>query len=407
MKGQLMDVPFSPPDITESEINLVAKALRSGWITTGPMTRQFEGELAELCATKRAICLNSATAAMELTLRMLGIGPGDEVITCAYTYTASASVAVHVGARPVLVDCLPGSPHMSPEALKAAITEKTKAIIPIDIAGIPADYEAIRRIVEDKRNLFKPNSELQQQLGRIAVIGDAAHSLGARYMGKSVALASDFCCFSFHAVKNLTTAEGGCIAFNDIGNVSADEMYRRLSLLSLHGQDKDALAKTQKGAWEYDIVVPGYKCNMTDMAAALGLAQLARLGKLYRRRSDIVDRYDSYFKDTVIKPLRHVVGRTYHGSHHLYIVSVGDVDAETRNEIILDLAENGVVANVHYKPLPMMTAYKELGWDIQDFPNAYNFYKSEITLPLHTLLTDEQVDYTARALLASVKARVG
>lgn len=401
-----MKVPFSPPDITESEVNQVAKALRSGWITTGPMTKQFESDIADMCGMPRAICLNSATAAMELALRVLGVGPGDEVITCAYTYTASASVAVHVGATPVLVDCLPGAPHISPEAIEAAITERTKAIIPVDIAGIPADYEAIARAIENKKELFRPNGELQQQLGRIAIIGDAAHAFGARYKGKSVAQASDFCCFSFHAVKNLTTAEGGAIVFGDIGDVLADELYRSFSLLSLHGQSKDALAKTKVGDWEYDILLPGYKCNMTDIMAALGLAQMARYKDMLNRRTDMVELYDSYFKDTAVRPLAHIA-KGYHSSHHLYIVSVQDIDVPVRNEIINDLAENGVAANVHYKPLPMMTAYKGMGWDIADFPNAYDYYKTEITLPLHTLLSDEQIDYTARALLASIKARKG
>ena len=399
-----MKVPFSPPDIAETEIELVAEAMRSGWITTGPKTKEFENEIARYCGAKKTACLASATAAMELVLRILGVGEGDEVITCAYTYTASASVIAHVGARPVLVDMDSDSPFLSPEKIKAAITARTKAIIPVDFAGIPADYDALKQAINDKKELFCPNSPIQKALGRIAVIGDCAHSFGAEYKGKSVALACDFACFSFHAVKNLTTAEGGAVVFGDMGDVSADEIYKSFMLYSLHGQNKDALAKTNIGAWEYDIVIPGYKCNMTDMTAAMGLGQLSRYSKLLRRRREMVERYDSRFRGTAVKPLVHT-GKDYAGSRHLYIVTVDGIDEEKRNRIIADLGDNGISANVHYKPLPIMTAYKAMGYDIEDFPNAFAYYQKEITLPLHTLLTDEQIDYVATALLACVEAR--
>jgi len=393
-----MKVPFSPPDISEAEIELVGDVLRSGWITTGPKTKEFETQIADHCGTGRAACLASATAAMELVLRVLGVGPGDEVITSAYTYTASASVAEHVGAHPVLIDIDPGDVGMSAAQLERAITERTKAIIPVDIGGIPADYDALRRVIDSKRDLFRPSGAIQSGLGRIAVIGDCAHSFGAKYKGRNVAQLSDFACFSFHAVKNLTTAEGGAIAFSDVGGVAADDLYNEFQLYSLHGQNKDALAKTRIGAWEYDIKIPGYKCNMTDIAAAMGLVQLERLPGLTARREELVARYDSHFAGTKVKPLNHA-GEHYYGSHHLYIVTVDGFDESSRNSVIEQLAERGISANVHYKPLPMMTAYKNMGYDIADFPNAYEFYKKEITLPLHTLLTDEQVDYTAEAVL--------
>lgn len=401
-----MNVPFSPPDISEKEIQLVTEVLRSGWITTGPKTKEFESEIASYCGTKRAVCLASATAAMELALRVLGVGPGDEVITCAYTYTASASVAEHVGARPVLVDCDPGNPFISAQNIAKAITARTKAIIPIDLGGIPADYHAIRAQIDNNKTIFVPANDLQRALGRIAIIGDAAHAFGATYHGKSVAQHTDFCCFSFHAVKNLTTAEGGAIAFDNIETASADDLYDTFMLYALHGQNKDALAKTQLGAWEYDIVIPGYKANMTDITAAIGLGQLSRYAGLLERRKQIVARYDAHFKNTDVKPLIHSAAH-YHGSHHLYMVTVDEINEAMRNDIIVDLAKKGVSANVHYKPLPMMTAYRAMGYEMKEFPNAYRFYQKEITLPLHTLLTDEQVDYTAEALLASILARKG
>jgi dTDP-4-amino-4,6-dideoxygalactose transaminase len=400
-----MQVPFSPPDISEMEIDLVTEVLRSGWITTGPKTKEFEREIAAACGTKRAICLASATAAMEMCLRLLGVGPGDEVITCAYTYTASASVAAHVGARPVFVDCLPGSPHMDAEKLAAAITEKTKAVIPVDLGGVPVDYDAVKAAIASRADLFQPANDMQRALGRIAVIGDCAHAFGSLYKGKNVAQYSDFCCFSFHAVKNLTTAEGGAIAFSAVGGVGADEIYRRISLLSLHGQDKDALAKTKVGAWEYDIKVPGYKCNMTDIMAALGLSQLARLAGMAERRRQMVARYDAHFQGSAVWAMPHI-GSDFASCRHLYITQIADIDQDTRNLLIADLGEQGIAANVHFKPLPLMTAYKKMGWQIADFPAAYQFFKKEITLPLHTLLSDEQIDYVAEKLLAAVKARV-
>ncbi len=401
-----MQVPFSPPDISEQEIDRITEVLRSGWITTGPKTKQFEDQLARVFGAGRVKCFSSATAAMELCLHILGIGPGDEVITCAYTYTASASVIVHVGATPVMVDTLPGSPHIDPAALSAAITERTKAVIPVDLGGIPIDYDAVRAVLADKKALFRPANDLQQQLGRVALIGDCAHSFGALYKDKSVGCYPDFACFSFHAVKNLTTAEGGAAAFSAIGSCSADELYRRFSLLSLHGQDKDALAKSKAGGWEYDIVVPGYKCNMTDLTAAFGLAQLARYEEMLRRRIEIVARYNRLFAGTAVTPLPHT-GPGYTGCHHLYIVTVDGLDEATRNRIIARLGEQGISANVHFKPLPLMTAYKNLGFDIKNYPNAYRFYEKEITLPLHTLLSDAQVDYTAAALLEAVAAERG
>lgn len=398
-----MNVPFSPPDMSQREIDEVVDTLRSGWITTGPKTKRFESEIAAFCGAPKTACLNSATAAMELALRILGVGEGDEVITCAYTYTASASVSVHVGARPVLVDSVNGGVATSADAVYDAITENTKAIIPIDIGGIPADYNGIKKAIEAKKTLFRPRSTLQEQLGRVAIVGDCAHSFGANYNGQSVAKASDIGCFSFHAVKNLTTAEGGAAVFGDIGAVSAADIYRDFMLLSLHGQSKDALSKEKLGGWEYDIVMPGYKCNMTDILASLGLAQLDRYAELKTRRAEIVARYDRHFEGTRIHPLRHK-GDGFESSYHLYIAHIDGADEQTRNEIVVKMAEQGVVTNVHYKPLPMFTAYKNLGWNIADFPNAYGYYQGEITLPLHTLLTDEQVDFVAATLKDIVAA---
>ncbi|MEG0751369.1 MAG: DegT/DnrJ/EryC1/StrS family aminotransferase [Oscillospiraceae bacterium] len=396
-----MKISFSPPDISEREIELVSEAMRSGWITTGPKTKQFENMLAEYIGTKRVACLNSATAAMELSLRILGIGDGDEVITSAYTYTASASVIAHVGASIVLVDVAPGSYLINPEALEAAITPRTKAIIPVDIAGVPADYDAIRAVVESRSGIFRASSEPQQGLGRAAIVGDAAHSLGAQYKGESAARCCDICCYSFHAVKNLTTAEGGAAAFGDVGGVGADEIYRRFMLGSLHGQSKDALAKTQIGSWEYDILSPAYKANMTDISAAMGIGQLERYPAMLNRRMELVAHYNARFEGTRVHPLAHT-GSDYISSHHLYLTEIDGLDVEKRSAVVERMALDGIAANVHYKPLPMMTAYRKLGFDIADFPNAYDMYSREITLPLHTLLTDEQVDYVADSLLRAI-----
>ena len=387
-----MKIAFSPPDISELEIQEVANALRSGWITTGPKTKLLESKVAEFCGTKRAVCLNSQTACAELALRLLGIGEGDEVITSAYTYTASASVVCHVGAKLILVDTQKDSLEMDYDALSEAITENTKAIIPVDLAGIPCDYDKIYEIVNSKKDLFEPSSELQKAIGRIAVLADTAHAFGATQNGVPAGSLADFSSFSFHAVKNLTTAEGGALTWRDIDGVDNDEIYRRLQLFSLHGQNKDALAKTRLDAWEYDIIGTWYKCNMTDVAAAMGLAQFERYEGMLARRKEIITRYDSALAPLGVKTLNHYTD-THQSSGHLYITRVPDVDVTERNEIIRKMAELGVACNVHYKPLPMHTAYKNLGFDIKDYPNAYNNFKNEITLPLHTCLTDEQVEY--------------
>lgn len=394
----MMKIPFSPPDMTEAEARGASEAVLSGWITTGPKTKEFERRIAAYCGVERAACLSSATAAMELCLRELGVGPGDEVITSAYTYTASASVIDHVGATIVLVDTLPGTVRMDMDAVEAAITPRTKAVIPVDVAGVPADYDALHAALERKRGLFQPNSGLQAAIGRVAIVADAAHSFGALYHGKPAAQFSDFCCFSFHAVKNLTTAEGGAIAFSGFDGFDAETVYHDFMLWSLHGQSKDALAKTQLGAWEYDIIFPAYKCNMTDIMAAIGLAQLDRYDGMLARRREMVARYAAAFAGTRVKPLAHA-GADFDGSHHLGIVEVEGLSLEARGALIVALAERGVAANVHYKPLPLFTAYKKLGFDIADFPNAYDFFTREITLPLHTLMTDEELDYVAATLL--------
>ncbi len=388
----MMNIPFSPPDISEAEINQVTEALRSGWITTGPKTKLLESKVAEFCGTKRAVCLNSQTACAELALRLLGIGEGDEVITSAYTYTASASVVCHVGAKLILVDTQKDSLEMDYDALSEAITENTKAIIPVDLAGIPCDYDKIYEIVNSKKDLFEPSSELQKAIGRIAVLADTAHAFGATKNSVPAGSLADFSSFSFHAVKNFTTAEGGALTWRDIEGVDNDEIYRTLQLFSLHGQDKDALAKTRLDAWEYDIIGTWYKCNMTDVAAAMGLAQFERYEGMLARRKEIITRYDSAFSPLGVKTLNHYTDR-HQSSGHLYITRVPNVDADGRNEIIRKMAELGVACNVHYKPLPMHTAYKNLGFDIKDYPNAYDNFKNEITLPLHTCLTDEQVEY--------------
>lgn len=396
-----MRIEFSPPDITQLEIDEVVDTLKSGWITTGPKTKKLEQELSVFTNTDKTVCLNSATAAMELTLRLLGVGAGDEVITCAYTYTASASVIHHVGAKIVLVDCNKEDKFMDLDTLENAITEKTKVIIPVDLAGKPCKYDEISEIVERKKSLFKPNNKLQEKIGRVIVMADAAHSLGAVYKGKPSGSIADFTCFSFHAVKNFTVAEGGSVTWNRNLGLNDDEIYREFQLLSLHGQSKDALSKTKLGSWEYDIVAPNYKCNLTDIASGIGLAQLKRYPSLLKRRFEIVERYNKGFEGTRIKPFIHFE-EDRKSCCHLYIVNIEGASEEDRNEIIVKMAERGIATNVHYKPLPMHTAYKNLGFDIKDYPNAFDNYKSEITLPLHTLLTDEQVDYIIENLKALV-----
>ena len=396
-----MRIEFSPPDITQLEIDEVVDTLKSGWITTGPKTKRLEHELSVFTNTDKTVCLNSATAAMELTLRVLGVGAGDEVITCAYTYTASASVIDHVGAKIILVDTNKEDKFMDLEALENAITEKTKVIIPVDLAGKPCKYDEIFEIVERKKALFRPNNKLQEKIGRVVVMADAAHSLGAEYKGKPSGSIADFTCFSFHAVKNFTVAEGGSVTWNRALGLDDDEIYKEFQLLSLHGQSKDALSKTKLGSWEYDIVAPNFKCNLTDIASGIGLAQLKRYPDLLKRRFEIVERYNKGFEGTRVKPFVHFE-EDKKSCCHLYIVNIEGASEEERNEIIVKMAEKGIATNVHYKPLPMHTAYKNLGFDIKDYPNAYNNYKSQITLPLHTLLTDEQVDYIIENLKALV-----
>ncbi len=389
---QVREIPFSPPDITQAEIDAVVEVLKSGWITTGPKTKLFEQRIAEYVGTSRAVCLNSATAAMELTLRILGVGPGDEVITSAYTYTASASVIHHVGAEIVLVDTAPDSYEMDYEKLADAITEKTKVIIPVDIAGKMCDYDAIFGAVESKRHLFKASNDIQALYNRVIVMADAAHAFGAERKGLKCGQVADLTCFSFHAVKNLTTAEGGAVVWRDVPGLDNDELYQEFMLYSLHGQSKDALAKSKKGSWEYDIVFPGYKCNMTDIMAAIGLTQLERYASLLERRREIISLYDQHLKPLGIQVLEHY-GEDFASSGHLYLARIPGIDETQRNDIILKMAELGVACNVHYKPLPMLSAYRTLGFDLKDYPNAHRIYRNEITLPLHTLLDDEDVEY--------------
>lgn len=391
------NIPFSPPDITDEEINEVINAMKSGWITTGPRTKEFEGKIAEYVGVNKAVCLNSATAAMELTLRILGIGPGDEVITSAYTYTASASVIDHVGAKIVLVDTAPDSFEMDYEKLADAITANTKAIIPVDIAGKMCDFDKIYEVVESKRELFKANNDIQKLFNRVVIMSDAAHAFGAERKGVKCGQVADFTTFSFHAVKNLTTAEGGAVVWrNDLG-LDDDELYKQFMLYSLHGQSKDALAKTKKGAWEYDIVYPAYKCNMTDILASFGLIQIKRYEGLLERRKEIIEMYDSVLHPLDVQSLKHF-GEDFASTGHLYLARIPGITEEERNEIIIKMAEDEIATNVHYKPLPMFTAYKNLGFDIKDYPNAYAQYANEITLPLHTLLSDEDVEYICRSL---------
>ena len=391
-------IPFSPPDISELEINEVAEAMRSGWITTGPRTKELEKRLAEYCHTSKVVCLNSATAAEELNFRVCGIGEGDEVIVPAYTYTASASAAIHCGAKVVFVDSQKDCVEMDYDAVGEAINERTKAIVAVDLGGIVCDYDKLFSVVEQKRALFTPKegnslgARIQQAIGRVLIFSDAAHALGASRNGKMAGEIADFTDFSFHAVKNFTTAEGGASTWRDIPGIDNDELYHQYQLLSLHGQSKDALAKTQVGAWEYDIIGPWCKCNMTDIMAAIGLKQLDRYDGLLKRRGEIIERYDATCDEMGVKHLVHS-GENFQSSNHLYLSRVPGITDEQRREIIVKLAERGVNCNVHYKPLPMMTAYRELGWDIKDFPNAFDYYCNLITLPLHTKLTDEDVEY--------------
>ena len=397
-----MRISFSPPDIGESEIEEVAKTLKSGWITTGPRVKQLEKRLADYLGipaeVPNCVCLNSQTACGEMSLRVLGIGPQeggselDEVITCAYTYTASASIVCHVGAKLVLIDCRKDSLDLDYDALEAAINEHTKAIIPIDLGGVPCDYDRILRIVERKKHLFKPSNRIQKAIGRVAVVEDAAHAIGASYKGKMIGSVADFTNFSFHAVKNVTTAEGGAMVWRHIDGVSNAEIYKQVQLYSLHGQSKDALSKNRPGVWEYDIVGIWYKCNLTDVHAAIGLKQLERYPEMLARRKEIVRKYDEAFKPLGVEVLPHFTNE-HQSSCHLYIARIPNCDDQKRRKMIIRLAEEGISTNVHYKPLPMHTAYKKLGFDIKDYPNSYARYANEISLPLHTCLTDEEVDY--------------
>ena len=387
-----MKVPFSPPDMSELEVNEVCEAIRSGWITTGPRTKEFERKIADYCHTEKAVCLNSATACMELVLRLLEVGPGDEVITCAYTYTATASVTCHVGAKVVMVDTAPDSFEMDYSKLADAITERTKVIIPVDLAGVVCDYDKVFAAVESKRHLFRPANDLQRAFGRVVVLADAAHAFGAQRKGKMCGEIADFTSFSFHAVKNLTTAEGGAVTWRNIEGVDNEWIYKQFQLLSLHGQNKDALAKTQLGAWEYDIVSPAFKCNMTDIMAAIGLKQFERYPQMLARRREIIERYNAALKNLNVEVLDHY-GDDHASSGHLYFVRLLGKDVEYRNEVIIEMARREIACNVHYKPLPMMTAYKNLGFDIADYPNAYDHYRNEVTLPLNTCMTDEQVEF--------------
>lgn len=384
-------IPFSPPDMTEAEVREVREAILSGWITTGPRTKEFERRISQYVGTNRTVCLNSATAAMELTLRLLGVGEGDEVIVPAYTYTASCSVICHVGATPVMIDVAPDSYEMDYDRLASHITERTKVILPVDIAGILCDYERIYRAVEEKRELFTPSNEIQKLFGRVIVMADCAHGFGATRCGKQAGLLADFTCYSFHAVKNLTTGEGGAVTWRSFSGLDDEKLYREYQNLSLHGQTKDAFSKNQLGAWEYDIVAPYYKCNMTDIAAAMGLAQLERYPELLRKRHEIIERYNQGFADLDVQLLNHR-DETHCSSGHLYFVRVRGITLEERNEIIERMAEAGIACNVHYKPLPLLTAYKNLGFDWRAFPNAYHQFSNEITLPLYSRLTQEQVD---------------
>jgi dTDP-4-amino-4,6-dideoxygalactose transaminase len=386
------NIPFSPPDMTEAEVKEVSEAILSGWITTGPRTKELEKQIAAYVGVNKAVCLNSQTACAEMALRILGIGEGDEVIVPAYTYTASASIVCHVGAKLIFVDIQQDSLEMDYNTVEAAITPKTKAIIPVDLAGVPCDYDRLMNIVESKRDIFQAANDIQKALGRIAICTDAAHSFGASRNGQMVGSIADFSSFSFHAVKNLTTAEGGALTWKSIPGIEDEEIYRMVQLFSLHGQSKDALAKTKLGAWEYDIIGPWYKCNMTDIMAALGLVQMKRYPQMLQRRKEIIQRYDQALKAIGVEVLNHY-SETHQSSGHLYITRIPNITTEQRQTIIEQMAERGIATNVHYKPLPMMTAYKNMGFDIKDYPNAYAHFANEITLPLHTRLTDEEIEY--------------
>ena len=395
-------IKFSPPDMTQEEAQAASEAILSGWITTGPRTKQLEQTIADFCNVKNCVCLNSQTACSEMALRLLGVGPDDEVIVPAYTYTASCSVICHVGATPIMVDIQKDNLEMDYKKVAELINEKTKVIIPVDLAGVPCNYDKIFEIVNSKKNLFKPNNEIQKAIGRVIVLSDTAHALGAQYKGKMVGSIADFSSFSFHAVKNMTTAEGGALTWNDIPGIDSAELYHQLQLLSLHGQSKDALSKTKLGAWEYDIVGPWYKCNMTDVLASIGLAQMKRYDELLKRRQVIVGKYNEGLKELDVQVLNHL-DKENPSSCHLYIVRLNGFSVEQRNKFIELMAEQGVACNVHYKPLPMFTAYKELGFDIKDYPNAYDFYHNEVTLPLHTCLSDEDVNYVIGAFKQAYK----
>lgn len=394
---KVYNIPFSPPDITQLEIDEVIDTLQSGWITTGPKTKELERQLSVYTHTNKTVCLNSATAALELVLRVLGVGPGDEVIVPAMTYTASCSVITHVGATPVIVDIQENSFEMDYSQLEQAITNKTKVIIPVELAGVPCDYDRLYQIVESKSSLFTPSSNIQKIFDRIVILSDSAHAFGTIYKKKIAGELADFTCFSFHAVKNFTTAEGGSVTWKPRSDLDDEILYKEFQMYSLHGQTKDALAKTQLGSWEYDIVKPAYKCNMTDIMASLGLSQLKRYPTLLERRKQIVERYNKGFEGTKIKPLQHI-SDDFMSSMHLYITHIDGASLEERNDIIQKMAVKGVACNVHYKPLPMLTAYKDLGFKLEDYPNAYNYFTNELTLPLHTKLTDEEVDYIINVL---------
>ena len=404
MNLKLRNIPFSPPDMSEAEVQEVAEALRSGWITTGPKTKEFERLIADYCGTSKAVCLNSATACMESILRALGVGPGDEVITCAYTYTATASVTCHVGAKVVFVDTALGKFEMDYDKLADAITERTKVVIPVDLGGVVCDYDRIFAAVESKKHLFRPSNDIQKAFGRVIVLADAAHAFGAQWHGKRCGSIADFTSFSFHAVKNLTTAEGGALTWLNRDGIDNEALYKHFQLLSLHGQNKDALAKTKLGAWEYDIIAPYYKCNMTDVMAGIGLAQFRRYPGLLARRREIIGKYDEALKDLPVQVLDHY-GPNHASSGHLYLTRLLGRSDEERREVIVKMAERGVACNVHYKPLPMMTAYKALGFDIKDFPNAFAQYVNEVTLPLHTRLSDEDVAYVIENYVDVIQSR--
>lgn len=397
-----MNIPFSPPDISEREIEEVVSALKSGWITTGPKTKEFERRISEYCGNEKTVCLSAATTALEMTLRLLGIGKGDEVIVPAYTYTATCSVICHVGATPVMIDSQKDTEEMDYESMRGAITDKTKAIMPVDIAGILCDYDKIFEIVESKKELFAANNDIQEAFNRIIIIADCAHGFGAIRNGKKAGNLADFTCFSFHAVKNLTTAEGGAVTWKNHDGLDNEKIYKQYQILSLHGQTKDALEKTQKGSWEYDILIPAYKCNMTDVQAGIGLGQIERYDSMLKRRHEIIEKYENGFKGSkVITPV-HTTDFAK-SSGHLYLTRIKDITLEDRNEIMIKMEERGISTNVHYKPLPMLTAYKNLGFNIDDYPNAYNLFENEISLPIYSTLTDEQVDYIIENLLDVLK----